>query len=552
MLWLKNKTTNSATDLEEDLGNLLKKDSRVIRVADQKGQYLSLLFFVNNSLKAMRKQSSTISSDSLPQTQPMPLKLSSTNGRLTRSSNALTVKSLNHCLVILIILFVSSLTPESRLQAMPAIDYSRPVLYPKQAEFVDCPARYTMCEATTKAGKTFGCLTWQAEKVMADTKSGHNHWWTAPVSDQARIAYSRVKIWLRTSGLIDMCQTNETKQFIVFPHGVIWWFKGAERPDLLYGEDVYSLVIDEASRVREESWHALRSTITSTHAPVKMIGNVKGRKNWFYRLCRRAEAGDQNMAYFKLTAWDAVAGGVLPQAEIDDARAMLPEAVFKELYLAEPSEDGSNPFGIDAIKNCTVDELSDNETVVNGVDLGKKVDYTWVIGLDRDGAMTRSENWRRLDWGQTKDKIVDLCGGELTVCDATGLGDAIVDDLIQRGMNVEPYVYTMTSKQILMEALAVAIQQGSVKITGDKLINELESFEFEVTRLGVRYTAPEGMHDDGVCALAEANWGLRTFQPTEFHSGGTRDVVTNVNRIMRNGSRESMASRLNRKIRMAS
>lgn len=431
-----------------------------------------------------------------------------------------------------------------------SILYKRPELYAKQSEFVDCAARYTMCEATTKAGKTFGCLVWQAEQVMADTKAGHNHWWTAPVSDQARIAYSRVKIWLRTSNLIDLCQTNETKQFIVFPHGVIWWFKGAERPDLLYGEDVYSLVIDEASRVREESWHALRSTITSTHAPVKMIGNVKGRKNWFYRLCRRAEGGEDNMAYFKLTAWDAVAGGVLPQSEIDDARAMLPEAVFKELYLAEPSEDGSNPFGIDAIRKCIVEGASENDAAVHGGDLARKVDYTWLIGLDRQGAMTSSNRWKD-SWGNTKSRILLTCGASPTLIDATGVGDSIVEDLINMGMNVEGYVFTSTSKQVLMEALAVAIQQGSIKIYDETLINELESFEYEATRTGVRYTAPEGMHDDGVCALALANWALRTFQPTEFHSGSERKVIEGVNRIMRNGHSGSVASRIGKIMRQA-
>ncbi len=32
-----------------------------------------------------------------------------------------------------------------------------------------------------------------------------------------------------------------------------------------------------------------------------------------------------------------------------------------------------------------------------------------------------------------------------------------------------------------------------------------ESFEYEATRTGVRYTAPEGLHDDCVVALALAN-----------------------------------------------
>jgi hypothetical protein len=32
----------------------------------------------------------------------------------------------------------------------------------------------------------------------------------------------------------------------------------------------------------------------------------------------------------------------------------------------------------------------------------------------------------------------------------------------------------------------------------------LETFEYEFTRIGVRYTAPDGLHDDCVCALALA------------------------------------------------
>ena len=41
-------------------------------------------------------------------------------------------------------------------------------------------------------------------------------------------------------------------------------------------------------------------------------------------------------------------------------------------------------------------------------------------------------------------------------------------------------------------------------IGGPDNISELEAFEYEYTRTGVRYTAPPGMHDDCVCALALA------------------------------------------------
>jgi hypothetical protein len=56
-----------------------------------------------------------------------------------------------------------------------------------------------------------------------------------------------------------------------------------------------------------------------------------------------------------------------------------------------------------------------------------------------------------------------------------------------------------------MEGLASAIQQQQVGFPEGVLLDELESFEFEYRAGGgVRYEAPPGLHDDGVCALALA------------------------------------------------
>ncbi len=70
--------------------------------------------------------------------------------------------------------------------------------------------------------------------------------------------------------------------------------------------------------------------VVATRGPVRIIGNVKGRQNWAYRLARMAEQGTPDMAYFRLTAYDAVKAGVLDAEEIEDARRALPESVFRE------------------------------------------------------------------------------------------------------------------------------------------------------------------------------------------------------------------------------
>ena len=72
------------------------------------------------------------------------------------------------------------------------------------------------------------------------------------------------------------------------------------------------------------------------------------------------------------------------------------------------------------------------------------------------------------------------------------------------GTKFEGYGFTAPSKQKLMEGLAVAIQSHSVTYPAGPLVDELNQFEYEYTRTGVRYGAPEGFHDDCVCALALA------------------------------------------------
>jgi len=382
--------------------------------------------------------------------------------------------------------------------------YERPPLYPKQEAAIFDPARIVNIEASTKSGKTVGCLAWIFEQAWCGPRNV-NHWWIAPYYGQAKIAYRRMKngteggelryhdgeLWLRLKS-----------------NGAYIWFKSGENPDALYGEDVYSAVIDEASRVRQESWYAIRSTLTATRGPIRIIGNVKGKKNWAYKMARRAEAGAIRMAYHRIIAHDAVEAGVLAAQEIEDAQRDLPESVFNELYLAIPSEDGSNPFGIAAIRDCIVPTV-ESQPVVWGWDLARKADWTVGIALDANGRVCRFERFQR-SWPETEDTIADLTKNTLTVLDSTGVGDPVLGNLDRRGNgNHHGFIFSQRSKQQLMEGLASAIQRGEIYFPDGVLTQELEDFTYEHTRTGVRYTAPEGLHDDCVCALALAWHGYR-------------------------------------------
>lgn len=377
--------------------------------------------------------------------------------------------------------------------------YQRPKLYPKQLAALFGMARYSWIEGSTKSGKTAGSMAWLFEQALFLGKPGRQFWWIAPVFAQAKIAYGRMKRGLPQ----DLIRCNDTDQTItIVPNGAIIAFKSGEKPDNLFGEDVWAAVLDEASRMRVEAFYAIRSTLTATRGHVRIIGNVKGRKNWFFLGCRKAEGGEEGHEYHKIIATDAVAAGVFPQEELDDARRALPDAVFRELYLCEPSDDGGNPFGLSFIRQ-NIAQLSNKAPIVYGGDLAKSVDWTVLHGLDADGHTTSHTRFQK-PWTDTIDHIKLICGNTHTVLDSTGVGDPIVEMLNKAGENFIGLKFTQQSKQMLMEGLAVAIQRGEVHYPDGVIVSELESFEYEYTRTGVKYSAPEGQHDDCVMALALA------------------------------------------------
>jgi len=412
--------------------------------------------------------------------------------------------------------------------------YERPDLYDLQYYAFFCPERYAVCEASTKAGKTHGCICWILERAITHSE-GTWHWWVAPVLGQARLAFRRLIKELRPYKSIITINRSLMEVHIKGAGSIA--FKTAEAPDSLYGEDVYSMVTDEASRCKVEAFYAMRSTLTFTQGLWRLIGNVKGRANEFYRMAQMAKgthpplpSGEgwttvsdthPNMRYTKITAYDAVRAGVLPAEEIEDAKSKMPEAAFRELYLAEPGEDGGNPFGYAAIEACKQpawfipEEDSSTGYPVGcesiGIDLAKSKDYTTIVALDDAGNVIFFDRFR-MDWRPTIDLLATHVRGlrpsGCVLVDSTGVGDPVLENLMVElpFFTVKGQKLSNQTKQQIMEGLAVAIQQNEVSIPDGRIVDELVIYEYVYTPSGlVRYQAPQGEHDDCVVALALAN-----------------------------------------------
>ena len=400
------------------------------------------------------------------------------------------------------------------------INYTRPPLFPYQIAILDCIARFTVTIASTKVGKTASHIVWLFEEALK-CKANQSVWWVAPTFAQARIAFDRMKVQISDRNFY---KSNETNLIITLVTGAKIHFKTAEKPDNLYGDDVYAFVFDEYPRAREAAWFALRSTITSTGGKGKFIGNASNKKNWGYKFAMKAKAGqDKDYQFFKITAYDAADCGMMTKdgrpflEEIEAAKRDLPESVFNELYLAEASEDGSNPFGLKYIAAICYPTLSPQPSICHGIDVANKFDSTSIIGLDKLGTMSYYHNFTRTGWPHVISTIKNLPQIPAAL-DSTGVGDVVLAEVQQVNQQIEGYIFTPPSKQRLMEGLAVGIQSRKLLIADDgdvvngtgKLRHQLEQFEIVYTRTGVVSSAPEGEHDDDVCSLALAWYKWQT------------------------------------------
>lgn len=356
-----------------------------------------------------------------------------------------------------------------------------------QDKILECDKRFRVVMCGRRFGKS------ELSQILSVTYAvkGLSVAYITPTYGLAKVFFSKL------TESLDLPK-NKSDLKIEFPNsGQIEFFTG-ERLDNLRGRKFHLVIVDEASFIPdlEAGWqNSIRPTLTDYKGKAVFLSTPRG-KNYFYSLFMKD--GEQDWASFKFTSYD---NPFIDPKEIDEARMQLPNVVFEQEYMANPSENSANPFGNQFILNC-IRPISGNHIVAFGIDLAKSVDHTVIIGLDNEGNVAYFDRYQ-MDWHNTKENIKRLPRCPILI-DSTGVGDPILEDLQREGIAIEGLKFTSSSKQQLMEGLATAIQQGRIGFPEGAITNELQVFEYQFTSNGVRYSAPSGFHDDCVMALALA------------------------------------------------
>ena len=385
------------------------------------------------------------------------------------------------------------------------IDVTLPRPHTGQKEVMDTAGRWNVVCCGRRFGKTTLGQILASEELLRGGKVG----WFAPTYRFSSEAWRFFDSTFRPAAV----SINRSEMRIELLTGGILDVWSLDNPDSGRGRKYSLVIIDEAGIIRdlEQSWNGtIRPTLTDYRGSAWMLGTPKGR-GYFFRLFGKGEVGDNDWKSWRLPTLN---NPFMPAEEVESARRDLPPEVFAQEYEGVPADDGGNPFSMAAIADC-IAPVSNLKPVVWGVDLAKSHDYTVAIGLDETGSVCRLERWQGA-WKMTEKKLSAMIGNDFAIVDSTGVGDPVVETLQQTCENVQGFNFSSRSKQQIMEGLAIAIQSAEITFPDGWLRTELEAFEFTYTRTGVRYEAPSGSHDDGVCALALAVHGKTTASSRAF------------------------------------
>lgn len=386
---------------------------------------------------------------------------------------------------------------------MPTLTISLPKLHTGQRQVWEHPARFQALACGRRWGKTrMGAL-----RCITEAAQGRRAWWVAPSYPMSAVGW---RIIHRLAAQIPGAIIRQGERMIELPTGGTVQVRSADNPDSLRGEGLDYLVMDECAFIKQDAWtEALRPALADRQGRALFISTPKGR-NWFWRLWMIDDGTE-----YKSWRFSSYDNPFVKNSEIDAAKASLPERIFLQEFMAEFLEDGAGVFRrvMDAATATEQAKAEPGTQYVMGADWGKSNDFTVLTVLDTSGRMVYLDRFNQIDYAVQLGRLQALAerfNPVAIIAEQNSMGAPLAEQLLRMGLPVQPFNTTNATKTAIIDGLALAFERGDIAILPDPvLVGELQAYEMERLPSGLlRYSAPDGMHDDMVMSLALAWYGI--------------------------------------------
>lgn len=387
---------------------------------------------------------------------------------------------------------------------------------------LESPARFKFLKLHRKAGKTALAVNrWIQKSYLLNQVVT---WYIGPTYTQAKETVWRAPEMLASflpgfskPGTGIVVKKNESELAITLDNGSVMAIKGADKPDSLRGPNPALVILDEVYLMKPEIWTEILQPIAFSNSEMEIwfIGTPKPMGKFWHEEYEKAEnlmkEGDPE--YFAMTL-NVEESNILTPIMLETAKKIMTQAGYEQEYMCKwLGEEGVVFRGVDKVIYGKYVEPKSSKREW-GLDLARLKDWTVLCGINQyTHKLDAFDRYNQIDWNLQKARIEAFwrrCGGGRLKLDATGVGDAIQQDLYNNGVQTEGFKFTNQFKHDIITNLAIGIEQRKIWLPDiPELIQELKMFGYEITKGGnIRYGAPEGYYDDIVVAVALAWWDI--------------------------------------------
>lgn len=352
------------------------------------------------------------------------------------------------------------------------------------------------------------------ELVVPGVIEGQTWGWFAPSYKILGDAWRDAK---RLLAPVALRISEQDKRIETLSGGVVEYWS-LDNPDAGRSRRYHGVIVDEAGAAAklEEAWNAaIRPTLLDYRGEAWFPSTPKGM-NFFWRAFTWGE--DAHQPDWASWSMPTATNPFIDPEELEQIKTQVPERFYRQEILAEFIEEAGGIFrGVrDAVDAGRSQDLAPEtgRLYTLGVDLARSQDFTVLSVVDDLGRQAAFERFNQISWERQIASIAQMAARyrARVIVDSTGVGDPIFERLRSLGLGVEGYHLSHQSKESLIDNLAMLIEQRRVSLMdAPEQTSELLAYEYDISEKGtVRMSAPAGMHDDTVIALALSCWGLRS------------------------------------------
>lgn len=385
---------------------------------------------------------------------------------------------------------------------------SLPEPYDLQTEILNSPAPRKIIVAGRQAGKTqmatMSAIGGAAYGGRGLFDGAYVHI-SSTTQDQSDLFWDYATTWLAPLVGTPGFYKNESRRIIRYRGGQIR-VKTGHTPDSLRGGNVDKLILDECAYLDPDAWNKVGQPMLLARNGVAELYSTPKRRNWFFqKFLEAADSDHWQRWHFPTTANPHLSAKALAMLTAD-----MTEEDYQQEILAQFLEGQGAVFRyIDDRAILTAREPYAGSFVF-GVDWAMSKDFTAIAVMDTaTRQLVAYDRFNGVNWSLQRGRLkalYDQWKPDTIIAESNSIGSPNIEALQQEGLPVMPFETTAVSKPPLIESLVLAFDRNEIAILNDPIIKgELMAYERKITATGrSQYSAPEGLHDDCVIALALA------------------------------------------------